>query len=212
MRVAGELGENSRWQTRPEPDPHQLQSCTDGSYFWFEKSVNELRVWLTGWELDNMMTEGLYKHLLFKISSANADTPRQLSHFSCRWAILMRLLCTFSTTKLPVPFLLKTPELCRMAKLMNYCIFFLPAAQRLVGTISARHAQEPRGRGCWPKAMAEAGCPMEADRLSGWAARGRTICHCTFRSWHYTDSKTLFVISFSNFPGEMFLRVPKICC
>lgn len=79
----------------------------------------------------------------------------------------MRLLCTFSTTKLPVPFLLKTPELCGMAKLMNYCIFFLPAAQRLVGAISARHAQEPRGRGCWPKAVAEAGCPMEADRLSG---------------------------------------------
>lgn len=95
-----------------------------------------------------MMTEGLYKHLLFKISSANANTPRQLSHFSCRWAILMQLLCTFSTTKLSVPFLLKTSEFNRMTKLMNYCIFFLSAAQHLVGAISTLHAEEPHGHDC----------------------------------------------------------------
>jgi len=83
-----------------------------------------------------MMTEGLYKLLLFKTSSAKANTPRQLSHFSCRWAILMQLLCTFSTTKLSVPFLWKTSELNRMTKLTNYCIFFLSAAQHLIGAIS----------------------------------------------------------------------------
>lgn len=143
----------SKWQTHPDPHPDQLQSCTDGSYFWFEKSVNELRVWLTGWELDNMMTEGLYKHLLFKISSANADTPRQLSHFSCRWAILMWLLCTFSTTKLSAPFLLKMTELYRMTKLMNYCIFFLSAAHHLGGAISELHVAEPRSHSCGPRAQ-----------------------------------------------------------
>lgn len=116
-------------------------------YFWFEKPVNELRIWLMGRGLDNMMTEGLYKHLLFKISSANVNTPRQLSHFSCRWAISMQLLCTFSTTKLSVPFLLKMPELDKMTKLMNCCIFFLSAAQHLVGAISTRHAEGLYGHG-----------------------------------------------------------------
>lgn len=101
-----------------------------------------------GWGLDNMMTEGLYKHLLFKISSANVNTPRQLSCFSCRWAILMQLLCTFSTTKLSVPFLLKKSELNRMKKLMNYCIFFLSAAQHLVDAISMLHVEELHGHGC----------------------------------------------------------------
>lgn len=96
-----------------------------------------------------MMTGGFYKHLLFKSSSAN--TPKQLSHFSCRWAILMQLLCTFSSIKPAVPFLLKTSELIRMTKLMNYCIFFLPAAQHLVGAISTVHAVEPPGQGCRPK-------------------------------------------------------------
>lgn len=95
-----------------------------------------------------MMTEGLYKHLLFKISSANVNTPRQLSCFSRRWAILMQLLCTFSMTKLSVPFLLKMSELNRMKKLMNYCIFFLSAAQHLVDAISMLHVAELRGHGC----------------------------------------------------------------
>lgn len=150
INVARELKANFRWLTYTSPDSHLHwpQSYANMRYFWFEKSVNELRVWLMGWGLDNMMTEGLYKHLLFKISSANANTPRQLSHFSCRWAILMQLLCTFSTTKLSVPFLLKMSELNRMTKLMNYCIFFLSAAQHLGGAISTLHAEELRGHGC----------------------------------------------------------------
>lgn len=130
------------------------RAAQTGAIFDLKKSVNELRVWLTGWELDNMMTEGLYKHLLFKISSANADTPRQLlSHFSCRWAILMWLLCTFSTTKLSAPFLLKMTELYRMTKLMNYCIFFLSAAHHLGGAISELHVAEPRSHSCGPRAQ-----------------------------------------------------------
>lgn len=124
INVAGELETNFRW--------HILVQIliTRAALTWDIFGLKSMQMhwefgswgkdWITWWQ------KGFINIYYSKSLLQTQTTPRQLSHFSCRWAILMRLLCTFSTTKPSVSFLLKTSELNGMAKLMNYCIFFFP--------------------------------------------------------------------------------------